>query len=203
VSQFISLEALPESGSYRPLSSIAGIKVNLRYASANNFVGRNLYAPLDCAWLHHLAATSVERAVAYLLLHAPGIRLLILDAVRPQRVQEQLWAALEGTPLTQYLANPILGSIHSFGMAIDATLCDEQGQELAMGSAFDQLDELSHPEFESRLVAQGKLSKEHIARRELLRNALSAGGFSGIRSEWWHFDCGDKKWVRDNLPRVT
>jgi zinc D-Ala-D-Ala dipeptidase len=202
VSLSISFETACKNRDYRHLSSIAGVHIDLRYAGTRNFVGRNLYHPLDCAWLHTTAATGLEQAVAHLALHAPGTHLLVLDALRPQRVQEQLWAALEGTTLTKYLANPQLGSIHSFGMAIDATLCDESGQEFDMGSEFDQMDDLSHPEFETQLLAASQLTKEHLARRELLRNALRAGGFSGIRSEWWHFDCGDKAWVRSNLPRI-
>ena len=83
----------------RHMSTIPGILIDLRYASANNFLGRDLYAPHDCAWLHRDAAAALERAVAWLATAHPGLRLLVLDALRPQRVQEQLWAALADTGL--------------------------------------------------------------------------------------------------------
>ena len=58
----------------------------------------------------------------------------MLDALRPQRVQEALWAALQGTPAACYLAPPERGSIHSFGMAVDVTLIDADGAEFDMGT---------------------------------------------------------------------
>ena len=69
---------------------------------------------------------------------APGHRLLVLDALRPHRVQIELWDFLDGTGLRQYVADPARGSIHSFGMAIDATLIDAEGRELDMGSGFER-----------------------------------------------------------------
>ncbi|MDB5860738.1 MAG: D-alanyl-D-alanine dipeptidase, partial [Ramlibacter sp.] len=67
---------------FRHLSSIRDIVVDLRYAGVDNFVGRDLYGTLDCAWLHHLAAAGLERAVTLLAREAPGHRLLVLDALR-------------------------------------------------------------------------------------------------------------------------
>jgi D-alanyl-D-alanine dipeptidase len=73
-------------------------------------------------WLHRRAAAGLEQAVARLAEVAPGHRLLVLDALRPHRVQIELWDFLDGTGLRQYVADPARGSIHSFGMALDATL---------------------------------------------------------------------------------
>ena len=121
---------------------------------------------------------------------------------RSQRVQEQLWAALQGTDLLGYLANPVRGSIHSFGMAVDITLVDRSGNELDMGTPFDDLSERSHPALEDEMLARGELSAEQIANRRLLRAAMIPGGFTGISSEWWHFDCGDRNVVRAEYTRV-
>ena len=117
-------------------------------------------------------------------------------------MQERLYAELDGTPLVRYLAHPTRGSIHSYGMAIDVTLVDAAGRELDMGSGFDQMDELSHPEFEAELLAQGRLRTEHLVHRGWLRAALREAGFQGITTEWWHFDFGDRTQVRAQLPRV-
>lgn len=198
----IDSEAVPGHADFRHLSAIAGIEVDLRYASPDNFVGRNLYAPLDCAWLHREAAFALEKSVAYLNRHAPSFRLLVLDALRPQRVQQQLWDALQGTELLGYIAEPGRGSIHSFGMALDVTLLDADGRELDMGSAFDELSERSHPLLESELLARGELSAAHIANRNMLRAAMFHAGWVGIDSEWWHFDCGDRHHVRQHYTRV-
>jgi D-alanyl-D-alanine dipeptidase len=198
----IYCETIASHPEFRRLASIDGIAVDLRYATRDNFVGRDLYSPLDCGFLHRHAAAALEQAVAWLAEHRPDYTLLVLDALRPQRVQEQLWQALQGTDLLSYIADPARGSIHSFGMALDVTLLDAQGRELDMGTRFDDLSERSHPAKEAELLAHGELNAQHIENRRWLRNAMFRGGFHGINSEWWHFDCGDRLQVRRDYMRV-
>ena len=202
MSNTIRSEDVPGSPDFRHLRTIAGIAVDLRYAGADNFVGRDLYSPLDCAWLHRDAAAAVERVVSYLAQRAPGYQVLLLDALRPHRVQEELWQALAGTSLQMYLAPPERGSIHSFGMAVDITILDPSGQELDMGTGFDDMTELSHPVLEARHLASGELTAAQVANRQLLRDAMFQAGFAGINSEWWHFDCGDRVLVRRDYTKV-
>lgn len=198
----IRCEDIPAHPDFRRLDDIPGVTVDLRYASSNNFVGRDLYSPLDCGWIHREAGAGLE--LAYALLHdrAPGLSFLVLDALRPQRVQEQLWASLQGTGLEMYLANPARGSIHSFGMAVDVTLIDAGGHEQDMGTPFDDLSEKSHPKLEEGFLAHGDLVPDQVENRRLLREVLTEAGFRGIGTEWWHFDFGDRERVRANFPRV-
>jgi len=198
----LSCEAVPGHPDFRRLDDIAGIAVELRYATPDNFVGRDLYTPLDCNWLHKDAAAALERAVAWLAERKPEVKLLVLDALRPQRVQQQLWDALQGTELLGYIADPARGSIHSFGMALDVTLLDADGRELDMGTGFDDLSERSHPALEQELLARGELNEAHIDNRRWLRDAMFQAGWRGINSEWWHFDCGDRLLVRRDYARV-
>ena len=195
-------EDLSVSHDFRRLPGIDGIRIDLRYATPDNFVGRDLYSPLDCAWLHRDAATALETSIAWLRRERPEVGLLVLDALRPQRVQEQLWASLQGTNLLEYLADPVRGSIHSFGMAVDITLVDESGTELDMGTRFDDMSERSHPAREEALFARGELTRAQIDHRKLLRAAMRHGGWQGINSEWWHFDCGERSRVRAEYVRV-
>ena len=198
----LTSENIGQCADFRHLSTIAGIAVDLRYAGPHNFVGRDLYSPFDCAWLHRDAAAALERTVAWLDLRRPGYAALILDALRPQRVQEELWAALEGTGLQMYLAEPARGSIHSFGMALDITLLDDSGKELDMGTGFDDLTERSQPGLEQALLARGEITEAQIDNRQLLRDAMAHAGFVGIASEWWHYDFGDRELVRRTFKRV-
>ena len=161
-----------------------------------------MYAPFDCAWLHRGAADALENVVAWLAHKKPGYTPLVLDALRPQRVQQQVWDALEGTPLEMYLAHPQHGSIHSFGMALDMTLLDLHGGELDMGTAFDDMGERAHPALERELIERGALGAAQVANRHLLREAMFQAGFTGLNSEWWHFDCGDRVHVRRTFSRV-
>ena len=198
----IYCETIAGHPDFRRLDTIQGIAVDLRYATPDNFVGRDLYSPLDCSFLHKDAAAALERAAAWLAERRPDYKFLVLDALRPQRVQEQLWQALQGTDLLGYIADPARGSIHSFGMALDVTLLDAQSRELDMGTGFDDLSERSHPAKEELLLARGELSAQHIENRRWLRGAMFQAGFVGINSEWWHFDYGDRLKVRRDYTRV-
>jgi len=195
-------EDIASDHGFRRLSSIARVAVDLRYAGTRNFVARDLYGTLDCAWLHRLAAEGLERACRWLDTAAPGHRLLVLDALRPHRVQVALWQHLEGTGLRQYVADPALGSMHSFGMALDVTVLDPHGHELDMGSGFDEMVELSHPKLEAGHLQRGLLDAQQVRHRTLLRGAMSAGGFNGIDNEWWHFDMLERRHVRATFTRV-
>ena len=198
----LAIESLAGHRDFRALASIPGIAIDLRYATPANFVGADMYSPFDCAWLHNDAAAMLERTVQAIARREPGVRLLVLDALRPQRVQERMWKALEGTALTQYLADPARGSIHSFGMAVDVTLVDAAGRELDMGTGFDDLTELSHPALEEGFLTRGDLTAEHLANRRVLRDAMSEAGWRGIRTEWWHFDAGDRDRIWAEYLRI-
>lgn len=202
MSRTFPIESIATHPDFRRLDLIEGVATELRYATTNNFVGRDMYAGYDCAWLHRDAADSLKNVAINLRAARPELRLLVLDALRPQRVQELMWNSLEGTDLRQYLASPDRGSIHSFGMAVDVTLIDAEGCELDMGTPFDDLSERSHPALESELLLRGELASEQIANRQILRDVMFANGWHGIATEWWHFDCGDRHLVRQNYTRI-
>lgn len=198
----IRVEDIAAHPDYRHLGTLVGVAHDLRYAGANNFAGRNLYGRLDCAWLRREAAAGLEAAARWLAQARPGWRLLVLDALRPQRVQEAIWLDVAGTPAQEYFANPERGSIHSYGMAVDVTLLGPDGREADMGSGFDEMSRRSHPALHAELLAAGVLTPAQVADRDTLAAALRAGGFAGIANEWWHFDHGDRERVRRELPRI-
>ena len=196
------LEQLQGHPDFRHLSTLPGLVVDLRYATEDNFVSRNLYGSNDCAWLHREAAAGLQAAQQSLLKSHPQLRMVVLDALRPHRVQEELWAYFKGSELRQYLADPARGSIHSYGMAVDVTLLDAQGAELDMGTGFDELSIVSHPQHEEVHLQQGLLTTTQLANRLLLRLTLQHHGFQGISTEWWHFDFGDRDRVRREFVRI-
>lgn len=200
----LRIEDIAGHPAFRHLSGLhPSIDVDLRYATDRNFAGRVLYAGWDCAWLRAEAAAGLEAAAAWLAASRPGWRIRLLDALRPHRVQQALWAEVAGTPLQAYLADPARGSIHSFGMAVDVTLLSPQGREADMGSAFDEMSLLSHPAMNDEHLALGALSAAQVTERGWLHAAMVRGGFRGIPTEWWHFDFGDRDGVRRTLPRVV
>ncbi|MCS2172462.1 D-alanyl-D-alanine dipeptidase [Scandinavium sp. TWS1a] len=152
-----------------------GLKIDLKYATADNITGRAIYSEARCL-LHPEAAKALEKSLV--IADAAGLTLLVLDAYRPQQAQAYLW---EACPNQEYVVPLSRGSNHSRGTAIDVTLLDGQGEPLDMGTDFDEMDVLSHPYHpDVPLTAQ---------RNRLLLNAIMfGGGFVGITSEWWHFE---------------
>ena len=194
-------EPWTSSADFIPLSCL-NVDVDLRYASANNFVGRACYVDLDCAYLHKIAAEKLAGAAQLLQQCRPDLRLKVLDALRPRRAHLQLWAAVEGTPDAQYVADPREGSVHSYGFAVDLTLFDPVKGELDMGSGFDEFDARSEPRREAELLAQGRLSAEHYANRRLLRQVMTDAGFLILDYEWWHFNALPPEVVRQHYPQI-
>jgi D-alanyl-D-alanine dipeptidase len=198
----LPIESVPGHPDFRRLGAIDGLVIDLRYATPDNFMGVDLYSPHDCAWIHRDGAALLERVVASLRKSHPSLRLVVLDALRPQRVQERIWSVVAGTAMEPYLANPERGSIHSFGMAVDVALAKADGAMLDMGTPFDDLTERSHPALEARFLASKELTRAHVANRTVLREAMTNAGWRGISTEWWHFDGGDRQRIRAEYARV-
>lgn len=152
----------------------AGIILDLKYSTTDNFVNLKLY---DCprCFLRPEVAEALHSVHRHLV--EKGFRVKVFDCYRPQSVQRQLWEIL---PDPNYVANPASGSMHSRGVAVDLTLVDENGIEVDMGTPFDFFGPEAHMDFEGH-------STEVLENRELLHSAMRKFGFEGIRTEWWHF----------------
>ena len=197
-----SLQFILSSSEFMELKPSPDLRIDLRYASENNFVGRNMYGPFDRAFLHKIAAEKLFTALQELKRAEPTFSFIIYDALRPRSVQRVLWDHVQGTIGEQYIANPEIGSLHSFGFAVDLSILDEQGRELDMGAGYDDFRPVAHPKLEAQFLADGTLTRRHIENRDLLRRAMQAGGFTQLPHEWWHFDALPKAEVRDRFQIV-
>jgi D-alanyl-D-alanine dipeptidase len=158
-----------------------GIHLDIRYATANNFLGRPVYRE-GRAFLRPEVAQALRGAHA--ALQAKGYGLLVFDAYRPLSVTRLFWNELPGDK-RRFVANPKKGSNHNRGCAVDVSLYDLASEhEVEMPSPYDEMSERASPTY-----AGGP--KEARARRDLLRSALEASGFRVNRGEWWHFDHRD------------
>lgn len=191
-----SKQLLLDSKDYRDISSISFVTVDLRYASTNNFIGKNMYGKFDRAFLHVIAWRKLKKAAALLQQHKPGWKIRVFDAARPRSVQRILWNKVKGTDQQPYVANPDKGSIHNFGFAIDLTLEDNKGQEVDMGTRYDDFSPLAQPAKEAYYLKQGKLSKKQLENRLLLRKVMTQAGFQQLPIEWWHYDALPSRIVR-------
>jgi D-alanyl-D-alanine dipeptidase len=155
------------------------IRLDMRYATANNFTGRVLYDEAR-AFLAAPAAQAVARASK--AAQADGFGLTIYDAYRPWRITKKLWDATPVGPKKEYVANPKRGSKHNRGCAVDLTLHDlRTGQLVEMPSEFDDFSEKAHRDYMGATPAA-------LANRARLQGYLEAEGFVGLSNEWWHFD---------------
>lgn len=194
-SQARSLEEIfAERGYVSVTATEPDIMVSLMYARDDNFTGVVLYDDsIKDAWLHPDAAKALARAQRELGLLMPGCHLLVKDAARPMSVQRRMFNAVKGTPKANYVANPARGGgLHNYGVAVDVTIADENGNELDMGTPVDHLGVEANIDRELHLVKTGVISENARQNRLLLRKVMKNAGFSTIRTEWWHFDLVSK-----------
>lgn len=163
------------------------IRVDLKYATKDNFIGANMYGQLRRAYLHPNLAKALARAQQALTKERPGYRFLIYDAARPQSVQRRMYQAVAGTPKKIYVAAPERGGRHNYGVAVDLTIVDASGKPLDMGSPFDHFGEEAHLGNEEARVRAGIFNKEVPANRSLMRRLLGAEGLRPYDKEWWHY----------------
>lgn len=170
---------------------IPGVFVDLKYSSNDNFFGKDVYGDLYRCYLQPEVALMLKIAHDKLQEEHPDLTFLIYDGVRPQSVQQILWDELDKPDSIKplYVADPKVGGLHNFGVAVDLTLAYiESGEALDMGTPFDFFGYPAYPDRENQMLREGKITKEHIQNREILRKAMKQGGFTGIGSEWWHFN---------------
>jgi serine beta-lactamase-like protein LACTB len=159
------------------------LKLDIRYASNNNFLSTPLYATAK-AFLQKPAAEALVRV--HRNLGEDGYGLLIFDGYRPWHVTKVFWDA---TPAVQrlFVADPDQGSRHNRGCAVDLTLFDKAtGKPVEMVGVYDEMSDRSYPDY------LGGTSRQRW-HRDLLRKAMEAEGFKVYEAEWWHFDYRDWK----------
>lgn len=187
---------------YVDLSHLEQFKLDIRYATTDNFTGKNLYGNYKACILHKKAAAKMKKAAEILKKEKPGWKFLIFDCLRPRHIQEKLWEVVVHTPQQNYVANPATGSIHNFGFALDLSLLNDAGREIDMGTPYDSFLPLAQPRLESRFLKEGKLSAKQVANRKILRSIMERAGFKQLAIEWWHYDALNAAEVRKNYKLV-
>jgi len=155
--------------------------VELRYATADNFLGRAVYPAGARCLLRAPVAARLARAAARLRPH--GLRLLVWDCYRPVSVQREMWRLF---PRPGYVADPRKGSNHNRGAAVDLGLAARDGGAVALPTPFDTFSPRAH----ARATGLPPAAARH---RDLLREAMEAEGFRVNRMEWWHFDAPESR----------
>ncbi|MEH6679271.1 MAG: M15 family metallopeptidase [Sediminicola sp.] len=175
IERLADLEKLADTTFVRLADYSEGFSYELRYATENNFLKAKVY---DCAECYTRAKTAKALIRANRSFREKGYRIKFFDCYRPNSVQYKMWKIV---PNPQYVANPVKGSIHNKGGAVDITLETLEGKELDMGTDFDFFGKRAyHDNFD--------LPKEILANRKVLKETMEAHGFWSIRTEWWHYN---------------
>lgn len=143
-------------------------------------------------------------AVADAFLPA-GIRLHVVEALRPVESQQQIWDGYcaelsllhpelpgeEVHVLASRFVSPIEVAPHVAGAAVDLTLMGAHGP-LDLGTPIDATPEQSNG---ACFFAATNISREARTNRALLADVLTAAGLVNYPTEWWHWSYGDRYWA--------
>jgi zinc D-Ala-D-Ala dipeptidase len=194
----VSPATTPEQAGLVDIATLVpGIRLDIRYAGRDNFVGEKVqgYLAPKCYLLRPVAETlqRVEQD-----LRQQGLALKIFDCYRPVRSVKHFvaWAADRDDRRTKPVYYPNLdkhalldggyiaeSSGHSRGATVDLTVVRcEAGDcaELDMGTAFDFFDARANTDHAGIAPAQR-------ANRQLLVDAMARHGFRNYPMEWWHY----------------
>ncbi len=155
---------------------IPGIRLDIRYATSDNFTGEQVY-PYPAAWLRKPAALALAQVQQ--ALDSIGLALVVYDAYRPYAATLKFY---EVYPDTRFVADPAKGSRHNRGAAVDVGLVRKSDNTfLPMPTSYDYFGEEAFPTY-------NKLPQELKNNRDLLILTMQRYGFEVMSSEWWHFD---------------
>lgn len=159
---------------------IPEIKIDLQYATVNNFTEQRIYDFTD-AYLRY--GTVKKLKVASDMLKKQGLGLKIWDAFRPVSAQEKLY---EAYPDPNVVSHPVTGYRgHCRGNAVDVTLVDlATGEELKMPTGFDNFTAFADRDYSD-------CGETAASNAQFLEQVMSECGFKPLQSEWWHFTDSD------------
>ena len=155
---------------------IPDAKIDLKYATEDNFTHVVIYAPGTQALLRY--GTVKKLMDAQEILKEKGYCLVIWDAYRPTEAQFRLW---EVCPDSRYVANPNTGfSSHSRGNTVDVSIVTAEGKEVSMPTGFDDFSPRADRNYSD-------LSETERENALMLENIMTSCGFEGYSAEWWHY----------------
>jgi zinc D-Ala-D-Ala dipeptidase len=172
----------------------------MRYYTANNFIGRPIRS-----YLKPVCILTKQAAKALLKvqtrLNKQNLGLKVFDCYRPQmavddfyqwsqnaqdqKMKKEYYPRIDKANLfdLNYIAQR---SGHTRGSTVDLTIIDlASNTELDMGTPFDFMDPLSHPDNQ-------EITQKQFQNRQLLSTVMQTFGFNPLKTEWWHFTLQDE-----------
>lgn len=195
-----------EAGLVNIADRLPGVIIDLKYSSTDNFLGQDVYGPFQTAWLQPEVAEMLAKAYRLLQERDTALTFVIFDATRPLSVQKVMWATLR-MPLEEkgkYLSNPVQGSVHNYGAAVDLSLANrDTGIPLDMGTPFDHFGREAEPVQEQALLREGVITQAQVRNRLLLREVMEGAGFRQLPTEWWHYNAYSREEAKQRFRIIN
>ena len=151
-------------------------RVELAYATVNNFTGCRIYDFTD-AYLRYGTIRKLVKVSEELAEH--GVGLIIWDGFRPAAAQAKLW---EICPDPTFVSHPVTGKrTHCRGNTVDISVYDlKTGEDLPVPTGYDNFTAYADRDY-------GDCSEDAAANARLLEQIMEKYGFTPYFAEWWHF----------------
>ena len=182
------------------ITHLKGLRMDLRYGTFNNVTGHDLYCGVQRAFIHKDALPKLKRAIKIMEREMPGSVLVIFDASRPLYAQSALKRTVAGTPYSNFVSSGVTGGLHNYGLALDLSITDSEGNLLDMGTDFDSFERCAGEVGETDALQRGRLTELQVNNRKILRSIMTRAGFVPLGSEWWHFNAYTRAYTKENYP---
>ena len=160
----------------RIIDYIPTARVELAYATVNNFTGYRIYDFTD-SYLRYGTIKKLVRVSEELA--EQGIGLIIWDGFRPAAAQAKLWEICSDPT---FVSHPVTGKrTHCRGNTVDISLYDlETGEDLPVPTGYDNFTAYADRDYSD-------CSKDAATNARLLEQTMEKYGFTPYFAEWWHF----------------
>ena len=182
------------------ITHLKGLRMDLRYGTFNNVTGHDLYCGVQRAFIHKDALPKLKRAIKIMEREMPGATLVIFDASRPLYAQSALKRTVAGTPYSNFVSSGVTGGLHNYGLALDLSITDSEGNLLDMGTDFDSFERCAGEVGEADALQSGRLTEQQVSNRKILRSIMTRAGFVPLGSEWWHFNAYTRAYTKEHYP---
>lgn len=163
-----------------------GMVQQIHYADTTNFMHRQIYPCAKCFLRPEAAPALMTVNTSAMSKH---LKLVLFDCYRPKVFQQKMYDMVQNP---DYVAEPVKGSMHNRGLAVDIALADSSGVLLEFGTPFDDFTDKAHYDCND-------ISAEAKNNRKLLRDIMVDAGFTPYKNEWWHFNYTAVKYPVDDF----
>ncbi|RNL50581.1 M15 family metallopeptidase [Pedobacter jejuensis] len=176
-SQYLSsVKSNPNNELIEIKKAIPTIKLDIRYATKNNFMKQVMYGQAR-AFARKPVVESLKKVQSE--LNKKGLGLKIFDGYRPYAITVAFYKKASDK---NFVANPKQGSKHNRGCAVDLTIINlKTGKEIPMPTPYDSFSAAAAANYPN-------VSAEVKKNRDFFISLMRKHKLNVLENEWWHYD---------------